>query len=140
MDNTCISFGIKMTETLAIDNVLLKIKSSQGRVNGFFISGNHTLRKKRRKYKPMNVACETDKLMVGNNMKDEEKIEIVANNYNNSYVDAISYDQSMSCKKSIDLAKIYKQLLICDKSMSSDMNAAPPSLYANSAKVSNSSN
>ena len=88
----------------------------------------------------MNVACETDKLMVGNNMKDEEKIEIVANNYNNSYVDAISYDQSMSCKKSIDLAKIYKQLLICDKSMSSDMNAAPPSLYANSAKVSNSSN
>ena len=138
MDNTCISFGIKMTETLAIDNVLLKIKSSQG--NGFFITGNHTLRKKRRKCKPMNVAYEIDKLMVGNHMKDEGKIEIVANNYNNSYVDAISYDQSMSCKKSIDLAKIYKQLLTCDKSMSSDMNAAPRSLYTNLAEVSNSSN
>ena len=88
----------------------------------------------------MNVAYEIDKLIVGNNMKDEGKIEIVANNYNNSYVDAISYDQSMSCKKSIDLAKIYKQLLTCDKSMSSDMNAAPRSLYTNLAEVSNSSN
>ena len=129
-----------MTETLSIDSVLLKIKRSQGRVNENFISGNNTLRKKRRKYKPMNVAYEIDKLMVENNMKDEGKIEIVANNYNNSYVDAISYDQSMSCKKSIDLAKIYKQLLTCDKSMSSDMNAAPPSLYTNLAEVSNSSN
>ena len=46
----------------------------------------------------------------------------------------------MSWKKSIDLAKISKQLLTCDKSMSSDMNAAPPSLYTNSAEVSNSSN
>ena len=55
----------------------------------------------------MNVAYEIDKLMVENNMKDEEKSEIVANNYTNSYVDAVSYDQSMSCKKSIDLAKIY---------------------------------
>ena len=91
VDNIFISFGIKMTETLAID-VLLKIKSSQGRVNGFFITGNHTLRKKRRKYKPLNVAYEIDKLMVENDMKDEEKIEIVANNYSNSYVDAVSYD------------------------------------------------
>ena len=33
---------------------------------------------------PMNVAYEIDKLMVENNMKDEEKIEIVANNYSNS--------------------------------------------------------
>ena len=106
VDNIFISFGIKMTETLAIDNVLLKIKSSQGRVNESFITGNHTLRKKRRKYKPMTVAYEIDKLMVENNMKDEEKIEIVANNYSNSNVDAVSYDQSMSCKKSIDLAKI----------------------------------
>ena len=55
----------------------------------------------------MNVAYEMDKLMVENNMKDEEKIEIVANNYRNSYIDAVIYDQSMSCKKSIDLAKIY---------------------------------
>ena len=54
----------------------------------------------------MNVAYEFDKLMVENNMKDEEKIEIVAKHYSNSYVDAVSYDQSMSCKKSIDLAKI----------------------------------
>ena len=91
VDNIFISFGIKMTETLAID-VLLKIKSSQGRINGFFITGNHTLRKKRRKYKPLNVAYEIDKLMVENDMKDEEKIEIVANNYSNSYVDAVSYD------------------------------------------------
>ena len=30
-------------------------------------------------------------------------------------------------------------MLTCDKSMSSDMNAAPPSLYTNSAEVSNSS-
>ena len=88
----------------------------------------------------MNVAYEFDKLMVENNMKDEEKIEIVAKHYSNSYVDAVSYDQSMSCKKSIDLAKIYKQLLTCDKSMSSDINEAPPSLYTNSAEVSNSSN
>ena len=71
----------------------------------------------------MNVAHETDKLIVENNMKDEENIEIVAKNYNNSYVDAVSYDQSMSCKKSTDLAKIYKQLVTCNKSMSSDMNA-----------------
>ena len=55
----------------------------------------------------MTVACEIDKLMVENNMKDEEKIEIVANNYSNSYVDAVICDQSMSCKKSIDLEKIY---------------------------------
>ena len=108
VDNIFISFVIKMTETLAIDNVLLKIKSTQGRVNESFITGNHTLRKKRRKYKPMTVAYEIDKLMVENNMKDEEKIEIVANNYSNSYVDDVSYDQSMSRKKSIDLAKIYK--------------------------------
>ena len=46
----------------------------------------------------------------------------------------------MSWKKSIDLAKISKQLLTCDISMSSDMNAAPPSLYTNLAEVSNSSN
>ena len=58
MDSIFISFGIKMTEILAIDNVFLKIKSSQGRVNESFITGNHTLRKKRRKYKPMNVAYE----------------------------------------------------------------------------------
>ena len=76
-----------------------------------------------------------DKLLVENNMKDEGKIEIVGNNYSNSYVDAVSYDQSISCKKSIDLAKIYKELLTCDKGMSSDMNAAPPSLYTNSAEV-----
>ena len=81
-----------MTETLSIDSVLLKIKRSQGRVNENFISGNDTLRKKRRKYKPMSVAYEIDKLMVENNMKDEEKTEIVANNYSNSYVDAVSYD------------------------------------------------
>ena len=61
----------------------------------------------KQKCKPMNVAYEMDKLMVENNMKDEEKIEIVANNYRNSYIDAVIYDQSMSCKKSIDLAKIY---------------------------------
>ena len=84
MDSIFISFGIKMTETLAIDNVLLKIKSSQERVNESFITGNHKLRKKRRKYKPMTVAYEIDKLMVENNMKDEEKFEIVANNYSNS--------------------------------------------------------
>ena len=107
VDSIFISFGIKMTEILAIDNVLLKIKSSQGWVNESFITGSHTLRKKRRKYKPMTVAYEIDKLMVENNMKDEEKIEIVANNYSNSYVDAVICDQSMSCKKSIDLAKIY---------------------------------
>ena len=59
------------------------------------------------KCKPENVAYEMDKLMVENNMKDEEKIEIVANNYSNSYVDAVICDQSMSCKKSIDLEKIY---------------------------------
>ena len=88
----------------------------------------------------MNVIYEMDKLKVENNMKDQEKIEIVANNYSNLYVDAVSYDESMSCKKSIDLAKIYKQLLTCNKSMSSDMNAAPPCLYTNSAEVPNSSN
>ena len=96
-----------MTETLAIDNVLLKVKSSQGRVNESFITGNCTLRKMKQKCKPVNVACEMDKLMVENNMKDEEKIEIVTNNYSNSYVDAVICDQSMSCKKSVDLEKIY---------------------------------
>ena len=70
----------------------------------------------------------------------KEKNDIIANSYSSSYVDAVSYDQIMSCKKSIDLAKIYKQLSTCDKSMSSDMNAAPPSLYTNSVEVSNSSN
>ena len=59
------------------------------------------------KCKPENVAYEMDKLMVENNMKDEEKIEIIANNYSNSYVDAVICDQIMSCKKSIDLEEIY---------------------------------
>ena len=77
--------------------------------------------------------------MVENNMTDQEKIEIVANNYSNLYVDAVSYDQSMSCKKRIDLAKFYKHLLTCNQSMSSDMNAAPPCLYTNSAEAPNSS-
>ena len=95
-----------MTETLAIDNVLLKVKSSQGRVNESFITGNCTLKKMKQRCKPANVAYEMDKLMVENNMKDEEKIEIFVNNYSNSYVDAVIYDQSMSCKKSIILAKI----------------------------------
>ena len=45
--------------------------------------------------------------MVENNMKDQEKSEIVANSYSNLYIDAVSYDQSMSCKKSINLVKIY---------------------------------
>ena len=44
------------------------------------------------KCKPENVTYEMDKLMVENNMKDEEKIEIVANNYSNSYVDAVICD------------------------------------------------
>ena len=67
----------------------------------------HSIHWEKRKCKPENVAYEMDKLMVENNMKDEEKIEIIANNYSNSYVDAVICDQSMSCKKSIDLEKIY---------------------------------
>ena len=47
----------------------------------------------------MNVAYEIDKLMVENNMKDKEKIEIVTNNYSNSYVDAVSYDQICHVRK-----------------------------------------
>ena len=46
----------------------------------------------------------------------------------------------MSCKKDIDCAKIYKELLVCDKSMYSDMDGSPPNLCTNSVEVSNSSN
>ena len=46
----------------------------------------------------------------------------------------------MACKKDIDFAKIYKELLVCDKSMSSDMDESPPNFCTNSAEVSNSSN
>ena len=67
----------------------------------------HPIHWEKWKCKPENVAYEMDKLMVENNMKDEEKIEIIANNYSNSYVDAVICDQSMSCKKSFDLEKIY---------------------------------
>ena len=63
----------------------------------------------------MNVAYKMDKLMVENNMKDEEKNDITANSYSSLYDDAVSYDQSMSCKKSIDLAKIYKQFQLVTK-------------------------
>ena len=45
----------------------------------------------------------------------------------------------MSCKKDIDITKIYKELLVFDKSISSDMNGSPPNLCTNSTEVSNSS-
>ena len=77
--------------------------------------------------------------MVENNMKDEEKIEIVANTRSKPYADAVRYDQNMSCNKNIDLVKFCNELLVCDKSMSSDIDATPPNLCTNSA-VSNSSN
>ena len=71
--------------------------------------------------------------MVENNMKDEEKIEIVANTRSKPYADAVRYDQNMSCNKNIDLVKFYNELLVCDKSMSSDIDATPPNLCTNSA-------
>ena len=71
---------------------------------------------------------------------NEEKIEIVANTRRKSYADAARYDQNMSCKKDIDSAKLYEELLVCDKSMSSDMDGSPPNLCTNSAEVSNSPN
>ena len=46
MDNVCTSSDIKMTETPGIDNVLLKVKSSQGRVNESFVMDNRTLKKR----------------------------------------------------------------------------------------------
>ena len=41
----------------------------------------------------------------------------------------------MTSNKSIDLAKIHNELLIFDKSMSSDMDATPPNLCTNSGEV-----
>ena len=48
--------------------------------------------------------------MVENNIKDEEKIEIVANTRSKSYAGAVRCDQNMSYEKNIDLAKIYNEL------------------------------
>ena len=88
----------------------------------------------------MNVANKMDKSVIENNMKNEEKIEIVANTRSKSFPDTVRYNQNMSCKKNIDFAKIYKELLVCDKSMSSGMDGAPPNPCTNSVDVSNGSN
>ena len=110
-----------MTETPGIDDALLKVKSSQGRVNESFITDNRALRKKKQKCKYMNVANNVDKSVVVDSMKNEEKNQIVANTRGKSYADIVRYDQHMSNKKDIDFAKMYRELLVCDKSMSSDM-------------------
>ena len=95
VDNICTSSGIKMTEAPDIDNVLLKVKSIQGRVNESFIMDNRTLRKKKQKCKAMNVASKMDKSVVENNMKNEEKIETVGKTRSKSYADAVWYDQNV---------------------------------------------
>ena len=88
----------------------------------------------------MNVANKMDRSVVEDSMKDEEKIEIVANTRSKSYADAVMYDQNMSCTKDTDFAKIYKKLLVCDKNMSSDMDGSPLNICTNSGDVSNSFN
>ena len=85
-----------MTETPGIDDALLKVKSSQGRVNESFITDNRALRKKKQKCKCMNVANNMDKSVVVDSMKNEEKNEIVANTRGKSYADVVRYDQNMS--------------------------------------------
>ena len=71
-------------------------------------------------------------------MKNEEKNEIVANVVSRLLI--LLGMMKMSCKKNVDFAKIYKELLVCDKCMSSDMDGALPNLCTNSTVVSNSSN
>ena len=46
----------------------------------------------------------------------------------------------MSCKKNIDLAKIYEELLVSYKSIYSHIEGAPSNLCTNSAEISNSFN
>ena len=52
----------------------------------------------------------------------------------------VKYDQSMSYKKNAYLGKIYRELILCHKNMSSNMDATLQNLCTNSTKVSNSSN
>ena len=88
----------------------------------------------------MNVANKMDKSVVKDSMKDENKIEIFASTRGKLYADAVRYDQNISCKKDNDFAKIYKELLVCDKSMSFDMDGSPPNLCTNLTEVSKGSN
>ena len=74
VNNIFTSSCIKMIETPGIDKVLLKLESSQGRVNESLITDNRALRKKKRKCKPMNLVNKMNKSMVENNMKPEEKM------------------------------------------------------------------
>ena len=134
-DNIFTCSCIEMTETLGIDKFLLKVERSQGRVNEFFIKDNQILRKNKRKFKPVDVANKINKLMIENNMKDEEKIEIFSNTHSKLYAGAVRYDKNMSCKKNINLAKIYDELLFCDRSMFSDMDGTSQNLCTNSALV-----
>ena len=71
--------------------------------------------------------------MIENNMKDEEKIKIISNTHSKLYAGAVRYDKNMSCKKDIDLAKIYDKFLFCDKCMFSDMDGTSQKLCTNSA-------
>ena len=84
-----------MTEILGIDNVLLKVKSSQRSISSQRSTILRTLRKKKQKFKPVNVGNKMNKSIVDNNMKNEEKIEIIANARSISYADAIRYNQNM---------------------------------------------
>ena len=88
----------------------------------------------------MNIANKMNKSVVEDSMKDEEKIEIVAKTQGKLCADAVKWDQHMSCTKDIDFAKIHKELFVCDKSMSSDMDTSPPNLCTKSTEVSNSFN
>lgn len=105
VDNVCTSSDIKLTETPGIDKVLLKVRSSQGRLNECFITDNRTLRKKKQKCKAMNVTNKIDKSVDKDSVKYEDKFEIVASTRSKPYADAVRYDQNLSCKKDIDFCK-----------------------------------
>ena len=108
MDNACTSSGIKMTETPGIDTILLKVKSSQGRVNKSFITDNNTLRKKKQKCKPMNVVNKMYKSVVADSMKDEEKFEMVANTRSKSMLLLLGMIKKSHVRKILVLQKFIK--------------------------------
>ena len=64
VDNVCTSSCIKMTETLGIDNVFLKVKSSQRSISSQRSTILRTLRKKKQKFKPVNVGNKNQLLII----------------------------------------------------------------------------
>ena len=64
----------------------------------------------------------------------------IARKKKKAFPEAVRYDNTLTCANTTDLSKIYCELLVCEKSNSSNSERCPPNLCTNSAEVSNISN